>query len=75
MTELKKKNTEFHSYQHKLNRRFKVIIKNLHHSTDEEELLEEIRTHGQEAISYQRFTQSNKNPVTNVYCEIKTKSQ
>jgi hypothetical protein len=27
ITELKKKNTEFHSYQHKLNGTFKVVIK------------------------------------------------
>jgi hypothetical protein len=50
ITESKKKNTEFHSYQHKLNRTFKIVIKNLHHSTDKEELLEEIRTQGHEVI-------------------------
>jgi hypothetical protein len=47
-----KKNTEFHSYQHKLNRTFKVVIKNL---TDTEELLQEIRTHGHEVIRITNF--------------------
>lgn len=40
--ELKKKNTEFHTFQPKQERGFKVVLKNLHHSTDITEIRDEI---------------------------------
>ena len=43
---LKKKNTEFHTFQRKQDRSFKVVLRNIHPSTDTAEIQEEIEKFG-----------------------------
>lgn len=72
--ELKNRNTEFHSFQHKKNRLFKVVIKNLHHSVNIEELLEEIRSLGHGPIRANNITsKKTKTPLPIFFLEIKQK--
>lgn len=49
--ELKKKNTEYHSYQKKQDRPFRVVLKNIHSSSDIEALKEELTTLGHQVIN------------------------
>ena len=43
---LKEKNTEYHTYQKKQEKSFKVVLCHIHHSTEIESIKEEIESHG-----------------------------
>jgi len=43
---LKEKNTEYHTYQKKQEKSFKVVLRHIHHSTEIESIKEEIESHG-----------------------------
>lgn len=72
ITELKKRNTEFHSFQCKEDKPFKVIIKNLHHTTDIDELTEEISHHGHEVTRITNMlNRQTKNPLPMFIVDLK----
>uniref|UniRef100_A0A1B0CRN6 Putative nucleic-acid-binding protein from transposon x-element n=1 Tax=Lutzomyia longipalpis TaxID=7200 RepID=A0A1B0CRN6_LUTLO len=49
--ELQDRNTELHTYQIKKERTFRVVLKNLHHSVDHEELKKELLEQGHTVIN------------------------
>lgn len=48
---LKDKNTEFHSFQHKQDRKFRVVLRNMHPTVDMQELTKEINDHGHTVLN------------------------
>lgn len=68
---LQEKKTEFHSYQNKSEKNFKVVIKELHHSTDLKYLKEEIESHGHVVANITNIRHRvNKTPLPLFFVEI-----
>jgi len=58
--ELKVKNTQFHSFQPKTERKFRAVLKGLHHSTNTDDIREELSTKGHIAVNISNM----KNTIT-----------
>lgn len=70
--ELKIKNTEFHSYQKKEDRPYKVVLKNMHSSTDIELIKEELKTHGHFVIKIINIlSRTNRAPLPMFFIDLK----
>lgn len=68
---LQEKNTEFYTYRLKQDRPFKVVLKNLHPSTDIDEIKTEIETHGHKVTNIWNVKQrSTKKPLPIYFVEI-----
>lgn len=66
------KNTEFHTYQLKEERSFRVILRNVHHSTDIDEIKQEIEQHGHIVSNICNMRQRiTKYPLPMFYVELK----
>lgn len=72
--ELKVKETAFHTYQLKEDRNFRVVIKNIHPTTDIEELSAQIAEKGHEVMNiYNIKHRINKQPLPMFFVDIKPK--
>lgn len=70
---LKSKNTEFHSYQKKQDKPFKVVLKNMHSSSDLNLLKSELKELGHDAINISNIRHRvTKNPLLMFYVELKS---
>ncbi|EFN89295.1 Nucleic-acid-binding protein from transposon X-element, partial [Harpegnathos saltator] len=70
--ELVARNTEFHTYKPKQDRSFRVVLKNMHSSTDMEELKQAINNHGHEVTNIWNVKQRvTKKPLPLFFVEIK----
>ncbi|KMQ86632.1 nucleic-acid-binding protein from transposon x-element [Lasius niger] len=73
--ELEIRNTEFHTYKPKQKRNFKVVLKNMHPSTDMDDLKDSINAHGQIVTNIWNVKQrGTKKPLPMFYVEIKPDS-
>ena len=71
---LAERNTQFHSYQGKHDKTYKVVIRNLHPSINTEELKNELIKLGHEAVNIINIRQSGtKKPLPLFKVELKTK--
>lgn len=73
--ELKTRNTEFHSFQLKTEKRFKAVIVNLHHSTDKSELKAELQALGHDVVYINNvMKRGTRTPLPVFILELKAKS-
>ena len=71
---LKTLNAKFHTYQLKQERRFRVVLRNIHHSVDLDELKFELQTLGHEVTSISNIRHRvTKNPQSLFFVDIKQK--
>ncbi|KAJ2948226.1 hypothetical protein O0L34_g10036 [Tuta absoluta] len=71
--ELKKKNTELHTYKPKEDRSFRVVLKKMHHSADPTEIKNEIEELGHKVINIWNMKHSvTKKPLPMFIVELKT---
>lgn len=71
--DLKLKNTEFHIYKEKQERSFRVVIKNVHHSTDIQELKQAIEERGHSVINVWNLKNRRTKMPLSVSCRTQTK--
>jgi len=72
---LQEKNTEFHSFQNKIDKSFKFVIRDLHHTTDLADLKNEIDSYGHTTIRIHNIkNRVTKNPLPMFFVEIKQDS-
>lgn len=68
---LKEKKTEYYTYQCKQDRKFKVVLKNIHPSVDIDELKNEIESHGHKVVSIINIVQNlTRKPLPLFFVEI-----
>jgi hypothetical protein len=71
---LAQKNTQFHTYKPKLQRTFRVVIKNLHYSTDPEEIKQHIELLGHEVENIWNIRSNRtKQPLSMFFIDLKQK--
>ena len=71
---LKTLNAKFHTYQLKQERPFRVVLRNIHHSVDLEELKFELQTLGHEVTNISNIRHRvTKNPLSLFFIDIKQK--
>lgn len=69
---LKEKKAQFHSYQLKSEKTFKVVLKGLHHTTKNEELAAEIKELGHDVARIENMrSRTSKQPLPMFICELK----
>lgn len=69
---LKEKNTEFHTYQKKQDKPFRVILRNMHYSTETDSIKEEIENHGHTVLNIINMRQrTTKNPLSMFSIDLK----
>lgn len=69
---LQDKNTQFHTFQLKSQRNFRVVLKNLHYSTDLDMLKEEIKDQGHEIVNIWNIKNyKTKAPLSMFYVDLK----
>lgn len=69
---LTEKKTEFHTYQNRQERSFRVVLKNIHHSTDSQVIKNEIEKHGHIVTNVCNIRQRHtKDPLPMFYVELK----
>lgn len=72
---LQDKNTEFYTYRPKQDRNFKVVLKNLHPSTDIEEIKDELNLQGHKVTNVWNVKQRNsKKPIPIFFIELEPNS-
>lgn len=72
--ELRKRNTEFHSYQKKADRPFKVVLRNIHNSSDLDLLKKEIEALGHSVVKISNIRHRvTKSPLPMFYIDLVTK--
>lgn len=72
VAELKKRNTEYHSYQKKQDRPFRVVLKNMHCSSDTETLKTELEELGHHVIQITNIqNRFNKSKLPMFYIDMK----
>lgn len=72
---LKSRNTEFHSYQKKEDRPFKVVLRNIHCSTDLNILKQEIEALGHSVVKISNIRHRiSKNPLPLFFVDLKIQS-
>lgn len=70
--ELQMKNTEFHTYKPKQERSFRVVLKNIHPSTDISELKEAIEEIGHEVVNIWNIkNKQTKSPLSMFFVDLK----
>uniref|UniRef100_A0A6M2DQJ3 Putative nucleic-acid-binding protein from transposon x-element n=1 Tax=Xenopsylla cheopis TaxID=163159 RepID=A0A6M2DQJ3_XENCH len=75
LKELKDKNTDMHSFQDKNKRSFKVVIRNLHFSTDVDDIKSEIESYGHTIIRISNMTHRiTKAPLNLFLVELERKN-
>ena len=73
---LKTLNAKFHTYQLKQERSFRVVLRNIHHSADLDELKFEVLKHGHEVTNISNIRHRiTKNPLSLFYIDIKKKKK
>lgn len=73
VNELNKRNTEYYSFQKKENKPFKVVLKNLHHSSDTELLKQELEEKGHSVLRVDNICKrGTKTPLPMFYIDLKT---
>ena len=73
---LKKKNTEFHTFQRKQDRSFKVVLRNMHPSTDAAEIQEEIEKLGHKVRNITNIKHNTmKVPLPLFFIELESNDQ
>lgn len=71
---LKSRNTEFHSYQKKNDRPFKVVLRNIHSSTDLDILKQEIEDLGHSVVKISNIRHRvSKNPLPLFFVDLENK--
>ena len=60
---LKTLNANFHTYQLKQERPFRMVLRNIHHSANLDELKLELLNHGHEVTNISKKTQNHKKPA------------
>lgn len=71
---LASKKTEFHTYQPKQNKPFKIVIKNIHYSIDPDEIKQNIEDLGHEVLNIWNVKQSiTKKPLPMFFVDLKSK--
>ena len=72
---LKPLNSNFHTYQHKQERPFPVVLRNIHHSANLDELKYELFKLGHEVVSISNIGHRiSKNPLSLFFIDLKQKS-
>uniref|UniRef100_A0A6M2DQ16 Putative nucleic-acid-binding protein from transposon x-element n=1 Tax=Xenopsylla cheopis TaxID=163159 RepID=A0A6M2DQ16_XENCH len=72
---LKEKDTEFHSYKMKEDRTYRVVLRNIHHSTDIQEIKTAIEAYGHEVTNIWNIkNKTTKIPLPLFYIDLKQKS-
>ena len=72
---LKTLNANFHTYQLKQERPFRVVLRNIHHSADLDELKFELLKHGHEVTNISNMRHRiTKNPLSLFFIDIKQKN-
>lgn len=72
--ELEQKETQFHTYEIKENRAFRVVLKQMHHTTDTEELKEVLKTYGHEARNIHNIKKrETKKPLPMFFVDLEPK--
>lgn len=72
--ELEKKETQFHTYRTKSNKTFRVVLKGLHHSTEINDIKENLKQHNHEVENVYNIKHSiTKNPLSMFYIDLKSK--
>lgn len=72
--QLKVKKTQFHTYQQKEEKNYKVVLRNMHPSVDKKELSVAIEEYDHKVVSITNVLQkTTKNPLPLFFVEIKTK--
>lgn len=75
MKALQDRNTELHSYQVKGERTFRVVLRNLHHSTDHDELKRELLEKGHTAVNiFNVKHRATKQPLSMFYVNLAPKA-
>lgn len=70
---LKAKNTEFHTYQQKKDRSFKVVLRGIHASADINDLKQEIEAHNHKVLRITNMQNSTKVPLHLFLVELEPK--
>lgn len=72
--ELELKQTKFHTYELKENRAFRVVLKQMHHTTNIEELKEVLKTYGHEARNIHNIKKrATKQPLPMFFVDLEPK--
>lgn len=71
--ELESRKTQFHTYQLKKDRNFRVVLKNLHHSSSVEELRSALKESGHNATNIHNMKQRGSGKPSSMFCiELET---
>lgn len=71
---LQEKKTEFHTYKPKKDKSFRVVLKNLHHSTNIEEIKNNVENLGHEVVQIWNVKQNKtKRPLSIFFVDLKVK--
>lgn len=68
---LEENKTEFHTYKPKTERNFRVVVKNLHYSTDPKEIEEEINQYGHQVANVWNIKNRTKVPLPMFMIDLK----
>jgi hypothetical protein len=72
---LKTLNAKFHTYQLKQERRFRVVLRNIHHSANLDELKYELQNLGHEVTNISNIRQNHKKPTIFILCSFRAKAK
>ena len=68
---LKEKNTQFHTYKLKQEKNFRVVIKNIHYSTDTQDIKKSIEEYGHTVVNVWNIKESKtKNPLPMFFVDL-----
>jgi len=68
---LKLRNTEFHSYQLKDEKTFKVVVRGLHHTSDIKDIEKELNLFGHTVVNISNMKSKQKTPLPMFFVDIK----